>query len=311
MQALIEVILPVFLLIGAGYVTTWRGWMGPAQVDAVMGFAQQFALPVLLFSALARLDLGAHFDPRLLISFYTGSVTCFFAGMLGARLIFGREWEDAVAIGFACLFANSLLLGLAITERAYGAGALDPNFAIISIHAPVCYGLGITTMEIVRARANGQRLGRLHVTVLRAMFRNALILGISAGFVLNLSGLQLPEPAQVAVDMLSRTALPCALFALGGVLFRYRPEGDLRIILYVCAISLLLHPAIAFGMSRALAVPVEPLRSAVITAAMAPGVNAYLFANMYGRARRVAASAVLVATAGSIVTVWMWLALLP
>ena len=41
------------------------------------------------------------------------------------------------------------MLGLAITERAYGPDALQANFAIITMHAPFCYGLGITIMEIV------------------------------------------------------------------------------------------------------------------------------------------------------------------
>ena len=44
---------------------------------------------------------------------------------------------------------------------------------------------------------------------------------------------------------------------------------------------------------------------------MAPGVNAYLFANLYQSAIRSAASAVLIATALSIVTVWGWLEILP
>ena len=44
---------------------------------------------------------------------------------------------------------------------------------------------------------------------------------------------------------------------------------------------------------------------------MAPGVNAYLFANAYGVAKRVAASAVLLATLASIGTIWMWLHILP
>jgi malonate transporter and related proteins len=48
-----------------------------------------------------------------------------------------------------------------------------------------------------------------------------------------------------------------------------------------------------------------------VTSAMAPGVNAFLFANMYGQARRVAASAVLLGTAVSIVTASFWLVLLP
>ena len=52
-------------------------------------------------------------------------------------------------------------------------------------------------------------------------------------------------------------------------------------------------------------------RAAVLTAAMAPGVNAYLFADMYGRARRIAASSVLVATLLCILTAWLWMGLLP
>jgi malonate transporter and related proteins len=49
----------------------------------------------------------------------------------------------------------------------------------------------------------------------------------------------------------------------------------------------------------------------VVTAAMAPGVNAYMFAHLYGVAKRVNASAVLVATALSIVSIWGWLQILP
>ena len=66
---------------------------------------------------LADQDLGQSFDLRLLLSYYTGSTASFVAGLVGARFIFGRAWEDSVVIGFTCLFANSLLLGLAITEE--------------------------------------------------------------------------------------------------------------------------------------------------------------------------------------------------
>ena len=59
-----------------------------------------------------------------------------------------------------------------------------------------------------------------------------------------------------------------------------------------------------------MALPQESFRPAVLTAAMAPGFNAYIFANMYGRAKRVAASSVLIATAASILTAWLWLTIL-
>lgn len=307
-QALIEVVLPVFLVIGAGYGTTLAGYFTPAHIDGIMRFTQGFAIPCLLFRAIANLDLEAGFDPALLASFYMAAFLCFAAGLLGARFLFNRDWEDSVAIGFCCLFSNSVLLGLAITERAYGPENLIGNYAIIAIHSPFCYALGITAMEVIRNRGHGGR--RMVTSVLNAMFRNVLILGIALGFIVNLSGFSLPQIADDALVLITRAALPGALFALGGVLVQYRPEGDTRVIAYICAISLLLHPGLVWLFGSALALPQDLFRSGVLNAAMAPGFNAYIFANIYGRAKRVAASSVLVATAASILTVWMWLMLL-
>lgn len=309
MGALGAVILPVFLVIGAGYLARWKGGFSDAAIDGLMVFTQRFAIPALLFVAISRLDLAAEFDLPLLISFYAGALAGFGAGFAGGKWLFGRAPEDCVAFGFTGLFSNSLLLGLAITERAYGTAALDANYAIIAIHAPICYGLGITCMEVIRARGTPAR--DLPGKVGKAIFSNALIIGIGLGFVVNLSGLPLPGILNDALDLLTRAALPAALFGLGGVLYRYRPEGDMRAILYLCAVSLILHPVITYGLGRAFDLGTDALRSAVVTAAMAPGINAYVFANMYGVAKRVSASTVLIATALSMVSAWVWLAVLP
>lgn len=316
MTLLASVILPVFLVIGFGYVAVWRGLMSDTGADGLMTFTQGFAIPCVLFKAISTLDLGRTFDPHMLGSFYAGAFTGFLLGLFGARLIFGRSWEDAVAIGFVGLFSNSVLLGLPITERAYGTGALEGNFAIIALHAPFCYVLGITVMEIVKSRGNPP--ATLPAKVLRAVFSNALIIGISLGLIVNLTGLPLPVIVTDAVDLMARAALPAALFGLGGVLYRYRPEGDMRVILFIVAVSLFVHPAVVWALGhgwlglwggRDLADPA--MRSAVLTAAMAPGVNAYLFAHSYGHARRVAASAVLIGTGACMVTAAFWLAILP
>ncbi len=309
MQALADVILPVFLVIGFGYVARWRKLISDAQVDGVVWFTQSFAIPCLLFVAIARLDLGQDFDWRLLLSFYAGALSGFILGFAGARIFFKRDWEDCVVIGFVALFSNSLLLGLPITERAYGADALGANFAIIAVHSPFCYAVGITTMEVIRNRGGG--MGETATRVLSAMFRNALVIAIALGFAVNLSGLPIPGVANDALDMMVRAALPAALFSLGGVLYRYRPEGDLRTIGFLVALSLVVHPLITYGLARGFGLSTEAMRSAVVTAAMAPGVNAYVFANIYGRAKRVAASSVLIGTAGVIVTGWVWLQILP
>jgi malonate transporter len=310
MTDLLGVVLPVFILIGFGYLAVWRGLFSDAAVDGLMTFTQKFAIPCLLFSAISTLDLGQNFDWALLVSFYSGSTICFFLGLFGGRHLFGRSWPDAVAIGFSALFANTVLLGLPITERAYGTEALQPSYAIIAMHAAFCYLIGITTMEIVKATSNSPLT--VIKTVVGAMFRNALMIGVGLGVLVNLSGLTVPPVLSDAIDLMIQAALPTALFALGGVLYRYKPEGDAKIIAYICVLSLLVHPAIAYTMGRMVTdLTIEQLRSATLTAAMAPGINSYLFANMYGHAKRVAASVVLIGTATSLLSVSMWLWILP
>ena len=313
MNAALEVILPVFLVIAAGWACTRAGIVTSEIVDALMRFAQGVAVPVLLAQSIGKLDLASSFDSALLLSFYSGALVAFGLGFGGARLL-GRPATDAVAIGFAAMFSNSLLLGVPITERAYGPDALAGNWAIISIHSPLLYTFGITVMEFTRARGENLSVGRVASRALTGVLRTPLVIGILSGLAMNLAlqaGLVMPGGFWDAVGMMAKAALPAALFALGGILYRYKPEGDTRAIILCCFASLILHPLVTYGLGRGFGIDVAATRSSVLTAAMAPGVNAYLFASIYGVAKRVAASTVLVATALSILTISMWLAILP
>jgi len=306
LQVLIQVTVPVFLLIGAGYFAVWLRVLTDENIHGLMRFAQRIAIPCLLFRAISQLDFQANFDPLFILSFYVGSIFAFVLGMTGARYVFKRSIEDSIAIGFTALFGNTVLIGLAIVDRAYGAASLDSTFLVVAFHAPFCYLIGITAMEIAR---NGHTFTWQTVgAVINGMFHNAIMLGIAAGFIFNILDIQLPVLVGDAFDAVKLTALPAALFGLGGILVRYRPEGDLKVIAMICVLALLVHPSVtwllakgAFDLDQAL------VRSSVITAAMAPGINAYIFASMYERAMRVAASSVLVGTAMSILTVSAWL----
>lgn len=309
MQELFEFVLPVFVVVGIGYAVTWKGLFDSRTVDDLVMFTQNIAIPCLLFRAISTLDLGSLTNAPLIVSYYIAAFACFFVGYIGSRTLFHRPPVDAVAIGFCCFFSNTILLGLPITERAYGGDALSGNFAIIAFHAPLLYLMGVTAVEIARGETSGFATKASHV--LRAMFRNPFVIAILLGLIANVIALPLPGPVVISIDMISDAALPVALFGLGGILVQYRPEGDLKTIVMICGVSLMLHPAIVFCTGKILALDQNAMRSAVLTASMAPGVNAYIFANMYGAARRVSAASVLVATGASIVTVWFWLLVLP
>jgi len=309
MQALLDVILPVFLVVGFGYIVVWRKLFSTAAVDGLMSYTQNFAIPCLLFMALIKIDLGQAYSFRLMGSYYIGAASGFALGFLGARYIFKRSAEDSVAIGFVSLFSNSVMMGLAITERAYGVDALVANFAIVSLHAPFCYFVGITAMEI--AKSDGDSIAQVALNVGKSMMKNALFIAILLGLLVNIADVALPKAFLDGTNMVATTALPAALFGMGGVLYQYRPEGDFGAIAWVVGISLLVHPAIVWSLGQLWDLSVSELRSAVLTSAMAPGINCYIFASMYNRAKRVAASGVLIATALSVLTIWCWLQILP
>ena len=309
MQVLLDVISPVFMVIGLGYVTVWRGLFTSEDIDTLMKFAQSFAIPFLLFKGMTDIDLEQSFQPELLGSFYTGSITIFFLGTVGARLVFKRDLEDCITIGFCCMFCNSLVLGLAITERAYGSDALQGNFAIVTLHAPFCYGVGIAAMEITLNK--GKNPIKLIQNVAVAMFRNALMIAFIAGFIVNFYNIPLTNTVSNVIGMVVQVALPTALLGMGGVLYRYRPMSDIGPIIMISIASLILHPIFVLFLGTHLALDTQAIRSAVLTSAMAPGINAYIFSNMYKRGQKIAASTVLVATIGSLFTIWAWLEMLP
>jgi malonate transporter len=309
MSALLDVIIPVFLIIAFGYCTVWTKLFSTDTIDGLMKFTQNFAIPVLLFDAIAKVDLINVFNVNLFFSFYLGATIGFLLGFFGSYYLFNRPLEDSVVIGFCCLFSNTVMLGLPITERAYGEDALRHNFAIVSIHAPFCYFLGITVMELVKS--SEKDLKKNIVTILKAMFSNALVVGIMLGFIVNIFEVNLAQSIQASIDMITAVALPAALFGMGGILHQYRPQGDIGPIIMVCAISLIIHPAVVWLAGRNFELTDTQLRSAVITAAMAPGINTFVFAHIYGKAKRVASTSVLLSTAFSIGTIWVWLSLLP
>lgn len=309
MLSILEITLPVFLIVGAGYLATRIGLFRDTYAEALMYFTQTFAIPCLLFLAIAKLDLAAVFRPEILLTFYTGSALSFLLGLGLARKLFGRSPGEAVAIGFCSFFANSVLLGMPLVERAFGTEALAPVIAIVSIHAPFCYTVGITSMEL--ARADGRSLPETFKVVLRSILTNGLMVGLVLGFLVNLTGLALPAPLEASLRMMSQAALPAALFGLGGFLVRYGIGGQARELAMIGFIRLVVHPSIALVLATQV-FGLSPLvtKALVLAAAMPPGVNVYVFANIYDRCKATAAASIITATIGAVFTATLWLSVL-
>lgn len=307
MISILLTILPVFLLIATGYGAMRLKYVPDTLGDALNAYAIKIAVPVLLFRAMANLDFAAAFSPALLASFYGGAFTCFALGIAGARLVFRRTPGEAVAVGFAATFSNSVLLGLAILDQSFGAVTQTPAFGIIAFHAPSIYIVGMVTMELMRR--DGRPLGETLKTAGRSILANPLMIGILIGVAVNFSGLGLPGPLDTATSMIAASAIPAALVGIGASMTRYRLGSGLAEAGMVAALSLIVHPAIVIALGLfVFALTSDQLHAAVTLAAMPPGVNVYVFAAMYKRSVETAASAFLLATMLAVLSVtgWIW-----
>ena len=297
-QTIATIIIPVFIIIALGYSATLFKFLEISEIQILTKFAQNIALPCLLFINLYKLDLNSVFSLNLLLTFYLSASISFVIGILIGYYLFLKNLPNSIPIGFCCLFSNSLLLGLPITELALGTEALESNFIIVAFHAPFCYLIGISAMEI---SINGNK---------NLLIACKKILKSILGFLFNVSHIPIPYFLTDALNLLAKAGIPIALFALGGILTQYKEKliNSLPQSIMIACISLFIQPLLTvyFG-KNIFTISEEELKSAVITAAMAPGVNAFIFSNMYKRSIEIAASSVILCTAISIFSSAFWI----
>ncbi|MFT5664721.1 MAG: malonate transporter [Gammaproteobacteria bacterium] len=303
-----SIVAPVFVLVIVGYSFVKVGLVTDSVIDGLMRFAVLIAIPCLLFRATYSLDLNAAFEWRSLVAYYVGAIGCFVIAIVIFRFGFKKRPGESIGIAFAALFSNLVMLGVPISERAWGLEFMTPNFALIAVNAPICYLIGITVMEFTRA--DGRNGRDTAIVVVKAMFKNSLMIGIGLGLMVNISALQLPEPVYASIELMARSAIPVALFGLGGVLTRYSSKEASREASVVTALALIIHPVIALWVCWWFELTEDVIRSIVLMAAMAPGLNAYLFATLYKRGEAIAASTVIMATTLSVLTLSLWLVFL-
>jgi len=304
---IINIVGPVFILVLAGFVSVKCRVLSEKAMDGVMSFATYIAVPCLLFRATSTIDLASAYNWRVLFAYFGTAMVCFALAYVVTRKLFDRRPGEAVAVSFANLYSNLLLVGTPIIDRAFGQEALAIAFALVSMNAPFCYLIGITAME--GARVDGRSFSQTAMVIAKTLFKNSLMIGIILGLGFNLSGLILPALLTDSIDMLKSAALPCALFALGGLLTRYSLSKTLNEATFLSVFSLVIQPVIAYLVCSLLGLNDLIRNVVVLMSAMPVGLNALLFANLYSRGVGTAANTVLLSTMASVISiiVWLWL----
>lgn len=309
MDIIFGVILPVFGTLALGYAAARFGVFDEAANRGLSVFVFNFALPLMLFRAIAQSELPDALPWGYLLSYYVGAFAVFGLAMVAARLLFGRALREQGVLGLGASFSNTGMLGIPLVMTAYGPSAALPLFVLIACHSLLM--LPPTTALIEAARGGKQSTGALLLNLSRSIATTPIIWGLSAGLAFALSGFAIPGPLDAVAKSLGGAATPCALFALGASLTRYSLGSNLKEPMVLVALKTVIHPLLVWVLAtQVFDVPPLWVMTGVILAALPAGITPYLFAQRYDACQSTVASAVFLSTVLSVPTLSVLLLLL-
>jgi malonate transporter len=305
MLTVLEVTLPVFALVFCGWIAARRGMMSEPAVEGINTFVFWFALPAMLYRAVAAHPVSTLLDARFLAA-YLIAAALLFAAMHAIARARGHDPSERVALAFSSTHGNVGYLGLPLLAQLGDASLLPAMVMVIIADITVVIVASIVLFELARSRQGGSGTDAPMGTRLRGalggLLRTPLIFGIATGLAASATGATLPGPVDTFVALLAQAAGPCALFAIGASLGGRRVVLDRDVGLMLAA-KLVAHPALIGAAMWALGAP--PLLAAVgvLAAALPTASNTFILSQRYGVDTRAIGAAIVVGTFASAATV--------
>lgn len=300
MSSIVDVVLPIFAIILCGYIAGWRGLLGNASSEALNGFVYYFALPILLFKAMAQVDPAVILNGPYIATYLGGQVITLLIGVAIARGVFRTSVPEAVSHGTAAIYGNVGYMGIPLVLAAFGEGALPPVVIATIINAALNITVLTAFIETDQHRGSGFDVFR---DVTWALVRNPILAAPVLGIVWAVTGLSLPEPIITFSSVLGAAAGPCALFSLGLFLVG-KPLSEGRAeVASMTILKLFVHPIVTWGLAVwLLADQPQWFMICILMAAMPTGANLFIIAQKYGVYIARTSTAILMSTILSILT---------
>lgn len=308
-----SILLPIFGLIAAGFISRKTKVMGATAASELNRFVVWLALPALLFDIMANSHWSDLYLPDFISVYLIGSMSVF-ALVLLWRLKQGHKLADASIDSVSAAYSNAAYIGFPLLFLVFGASSHVPTTIASIIVVSVVFATAIILIE-----AGLQSEVSLHVKVqkvLKAVFLNPLILSPIAGVIVAAASIHLPQSIETFLKFLGNAASPAALVSLGLFLADAKMASNQSSTQssvtpwVLTAIKLIGQPLLVawlalgvFDMDQELAM------MAILLAALPTGTGPFMLAEYYRREALVTAQTVLYSTLASLITLSVLLSL--
>lgn len=294
MQALLNTVLPVALVVFSGYL---MGKRIPMDLTTLSRLTLYLLVPALIFDAMYRAEYSREGLVGLALGF-TLTYLLLFLAITGMARLLGLSPEAAKSLLVCSLFPNSGNMGLSLVYFALGEEGLKRAVVYFILSSVVMFGLGPAFI-----RGGGLKEGLLFT--LRLPLFYALLLGL----LLKTLGVSLPFRLDEGLRLMGQAAIPVLLLILGMQMSQTRFQvGAFEGV--ASSLRLLVAPLLAYGVGFILGLPRLEHQVLVLQSATPVAVNAFLLTREFGgEALRVARS-VVVSTFLAFLTIPLFLLLI-
>ncbi len=301
---ILSVLVPVFAVIGLGYLAGFRKVFDDDQVEGFNEFVLGFALPAMVFVGVLstpRSVLAG--DIALFIGITAVQLIFMVLGVGLGRLVFGLDLGSSAIIGLVVAVPTAAFMGTPILDDLFSRSSSSVAISLYAISiSVVILPLAIAMLEW-GTRSPGADQG--FRVILRGVFRRTISKTIVwspfVALALVAGGVKVPDPFDASLDLIGETTSAVALFASGLIIARYRVSIGFEPAL-LAVIKNVAQPIAMLGLAAVFGLTGVARSEAVILTAMPASVLAPMLAVRYGTYEAGSASALIVGTLLSIFT---------
>lgn len=285
----LDVVAPVFLLAGIGYIWVWLGF--EYRIQFVTRLAMSVSVPALMFTALMKTEI----EPQALSAVSLAALAAYGAISLIMWLVVRLADLEIRTYLAPLIFGNTGNLGLPLALFAFGQEGLGYAVVIFAIMAVWSFTFGIWLVS-----GGGSPL---------RVMREPLVLATLAGALFLWQGWRTPVFLTSALDLVGQMAIPLMLITLGVSVARLRAAHMSRA-LGLAVIKVGLTAFIGWATGRAFGLEAVPLAVLIVQVSTPVAVTSYLLAEKYDADSEAVAGLVVVSTLVSVATIPLILAFL-
>ncbi|MEQ8284068.1 AEC family transporter [Thalassospira sp.] len=299
MTQITSIILPFFALIGLGWIGGKFKIVSPDGMRGINGFVFYFALPALLFRALATRTPAEIWQPDIMLAYGGATLLVYGGSRLIAAKMFGLDPASQTLFSFAGTMPNVGFMGLPLIIGLLGPEAVVPVIVALAFDLIVMLSLSLLLLEGAK-HANGTNpTGK----IIRGALTNPVVVAIILGVIASSLNLSWPDGVDYLLELLGGSAGPAALFAIGVALVG-RPIAEKRAELFAMSLAkLVVHPlAVFIGFYIVGTVADLETKAVLLLAALPTAGNVFVVATTYDRYIVRSSSIVLVTTAVGVIS---------